>query len=308
MMKKNIFALITILSVALLVAPQVSAMEVRITQEGYIEFYNDDVLGETAGEDGSAGLERKAEPVRITPVKDKEIQIRGNYDKTQVRLKTKTQDVDSTNTTKSAPSESVEASRFRMEFPAKLKDTTMEKREMRETAVEKATTPEAQRNARLEKTKEDRRERSDETLELESQFKNDRQVFELQSRHVRAQVQSGAEFTLDPETNQVTIVTPSGNEHVLTHLPDQAIERMRAQGLLTGADNQVDKEVEVAVETTEDGKVLYKTNDVITKRLFGVFKRKMRSEIVLDDETGEVTEKPIKQTSLFGKFLDSASY
>ncbi|NCN06760.1 MAG: hypothetical protein GW946_02845 [Candidatus Pacebacteria bacterium] len=124
----------------------------------------------------------------------------------------------------------------------------------------------------------------------------------LESRRVEAHLPEGAQFELSSETNQVSLITPSGEQRMLNHLPDQAIERMVASGLFTAGDQIDTTMVEVNSDTQE---IEYRQKVRVTKRLFGLFRRGVETEVILNDTTGEV--RADSQTTGFAKFLDSLS-
>jgi hypothetical protein len=164
----------------------------------------------------------------------------------------------------------------------------------------------AQHQEYWEKLREERQGRKEEIVELKNKFKDKKQTLEFKSRNVKAALQKGAEFALDPTTNEVTVMTPSGEEHTLNHLPDQAIERMTASGFFSGSDGIVEEDVEV--ETNDQGELIYRKKDKIKKKFFGLFPRQIDSEIVLNDATGEVMEYEAAPSSIFEQFLNSVSF
>ena len=178
-----------------------------------------------------------------------------------------------------------------------------ERREAFKTRIEEE---QAEYQRYWEQLREERQQREEEVLELKNKLKDREQTLELRSRNVKAALEQGAEFGLDPTTNEVTVVTPSGQEHTLNHLPDQAIERMKAVGFFTSEDNLAEEEVEV--ETNEQGELVYTKKDQIRKRLFGLFPRQVDSEIVLNDTTGEVVEYEAAPSSIFEQFLNAVSF
>lgn len=139
----------------------------------------------------------------------------------------------------------------------------------------------------------DRIEREGESLRLESH-----ETPQLISREVRSSL-PGATISFDPATNSLWVTTPSGVERELTHLPDQALERMRALRPLTG-------EAELEIITVED-RVLYRVPNQAQRRVLGLFRRTVPTEVLLDDQTGEVGERSLPSPSLFGQFLDFIS-
>lgn len=205
----------------------------------------------------------------------------------------------------------LEAAKKKQEFVRETVKDRLEERfegdeERREEFKTRIEEEQAQHQEYWEKLREERQEREEEIVELKNKFKDKRQTLEFKSRNVKAALENGAEFAFDPTTNEVTVVTPSGQEHALNHLPDQAIERMTAAGFFTGSDGVVEEDVEV--ETNEQGELVYRKKDKIQRKFFGLFPRQIDSEIVLNDATGEVMEYEAAPSSIFEQFLNSVSF
>lgn len=341
-MKKILTAFVLASALIAATAPQAFALDIRITPQGYIQFYQDGVLGEKTEiktEEKSTDARQQEERRRaeaaaketkairtINTSENKQLRI--STDKREVKVEltdkkpTSTEIHKPTETQLTQPvegehSEKIDTKRVNLEFPAalhteeqklkadvtkveqKIEDKVDQKVNQVETKVEDKTSDYGK------KIEAERQQREQELVQLKTKLEDGAQHLELTSRDVKAKIEDGAEFALDPTTNQVTITTPSGQEHVLTHLPDQAIERMKAVGLLTSKDANT---TEVEVKTTDDGKVVYETKDVKEKRLFGIFKRKINTTVSLDDTTGEVTETEETPKSLLGQFLNSVSF
>ena len=142
-----------------------------------------------------------------------------------------------------------------------------------------------------------------EPVRLKTKDSRDEHRLELESRQVKASIPEGLQFELNSETNEVSLITPSGEQRTLKHLPDQAIERMRAVGLFSEGDALDEAEVSVNSDTQE---IEYRQKVRVTKRLLGFIKRQVETEVVLNDETGEVSEET--QATGFAGFLDSLSF
>ncbi|MDH5533508.1 MAG: hypothetical protein OEX81_03720 [Candidatus Pacebacteria bacterium] len=144
----------------------------------------------------------------------------------------------------------------------------------------------------LEKLQEERKDKAQERVEIRSRFGEGQEgEFEIKSGKSKAKLK-GADFSYDTETGEVIVTTPSGQEHFLQHLPDQAIDRMTENGFF------VDDNQEIEIETTEDGQVKYKSNAKKSKRFLGLFNRQVETEVVLDDLTGEIVETEAPATGL----------
>ena len=273
-MKTRLTAFLLLLTM-MIAAPQAAALEIRILSNGRIEFYTGSVLGDDDGEEKEDKREEHKQESRIRTINsdDQELRVRSKEDRFEIELKDKSDSQNDDHDFEKV--ERMETDDVRVKFPARLSDD------------------------HDESEKEER-------VELKSKIKNKKQVLELKSRNVRAALKNGAEFGLDPVTNQVTITTPSGQEHTLEHLPDQAIEKMRAGAFFSGNSDGVETEIEV--ETDENGELIYKKKDKIKKRLFGIFSRQVDSEIILNDTTGEVVEHEVNSSSIFEQFLNRVSF
>jgi hypothetical protein len=165
-----------------------------------------------------------------------------------------------------------------------------------------------ERKEYLEKLRVQREERNEEKIEIRNMNQDGKDVnketkgkTEIESRSIKAKL-NGAQFNLDPITNQVLLTTPSGQEHILKHLPDQAITRMEENGFFNTGDEEIE------VETTADGIIQYKMDSSQPKKFLGIIKREVPVDVTLNDETGEVTTTEIQPKSFWGKFLNRFSF
>lgn len=124
----------------------------------------------------------------------------------------------------------------------------------------------------------------------------------LQSKNVRAKLR-GAEFSIDEESNTVTLTTPSGKTHELNHLPDQVVARLIERKTLSESDQLS----ELELRPTETG-AEYFTTVARTKRLLGIIPRTVETEVVVDDATGAVTEQPLPAPRFFARLLNRLSF
>jgi len=139
---------------------------------------------------------------------------------------------------------------------------------------------------------------------LRARKENSEQELELESREVKARIKQGAEFELNSQTNEVTLITPSEQTHVLNHLPDQAIARMQEAGLFSDVDSDSDL---VSITVNDDSEVIeYRQKVKKTKKFLGLFDRQVESEVILNDSTSEVYEEPA--STGFQLFLDQLSF
>ncbi|MFH2118661.1 MAG: hypothetical protein ABII10_02920 [Candidatus Paceibacterota bacterium] len=159
-----------------------------------------------------------------------------------------------------------------------------------------------------EKLAEERQLRATEMVQVKNQGEEGMMQTMLQSRQSNASLSQGAAFTIDPVTNLVTVTTPSGLEHVLYNLPDQAILRMEEAGLITAeeANLPIDELGELIINATEDG-LVYELQAPTQRKFLGIFNRQVPRRIALVDDTGEVTTSPVER-NLLQTILDRLSF
>lgn len=329
----------------LLAAPQVFAMEIIVDDRGTVHFYESRVLGdddqsekenetkEIKTEEKNERTEQKLEKevkreAKKTEVKT-EIRTISPYQKKQFefkqeddgRYKIEIQDgkekIKLQNTATNREPEQLETDSVNLSLPIKTDDKKLKERQLEQikTRLEKSSADDSlseeekaekvkERQEELakyqEKILEARKERQAEQIKLKS-VEGSEGGFELESNAAKAKLK-GADFNYDQESGLVSIITPSGQEHTLTHLPDEAIARMSAQGFF------VDSNQEVEIETTEDSNVQYTLPSKKNKKLFGIFNRQVDSKVVLDDLTGEVTEKEVTPDNFWTNLLNRFSY
>jgi len=281
-LKKNV-VLTFILSFGLFYLPiKVDALEI-VVDNGMVTFYQDNVLGDdddSRDEEDSADEvdEVKDEREKMTSRQRQLIRVKSSGEKTEVELRP-TPSRKSTNPIPEVKEkleriEQMESKRVSLEF------------ETRERVGEMETTSDSDR-AMLRARKE-----------------NSEQELELESREVKARIKQGAEFELNSQTNEVTLITPSGQTHVLNHLPDQALARMQEAGLFSDVDSDSDL---VSITVNDDSEVIeYRQKVKKTKKFLGLFDRQVESEVILNDSTSEVYEEPA--STGFQLFLDQLSF
>ena len=330
-MKKNFFFILLALTLTQLAALPVQALDIIVRSNGSTYIYENKVLGDDSEEEkkmeespsGEVKEKRNVEPLRVIP----------NSSKNQIRIKTEKKDAqvilereaiarkkaEEKRVINSSTEDSLKSERIRLELPAELKakeekrteelkKTQEHTKNEEEDGTQASPALESEDRGSVQRTpqeiREDRRARIEEKIEIRTeQNENGEQEFEFESRAIKAKA-NGVDFIVDPETNNVTVVTPSGEQHVLTHLPDQAVIQFQASGLLdTTALSQGTEQLEI--ETKEDGRVVYKTKIQKPKKIFGLIKREVETEVELDDQTGLVSEEEITSDSFFGRLLDS---
>lgn len=290
----------------LLVSPAL-ALEIQVDRDGNIHVSQGYVLGDNSEDKEEKDKEdekkeEKKEAVRpLIPASEKQ-ELKVSFKENKARVEMKRQDLPKSTI------KVVETENLQMSFPAAEKEVE----DKQETEVEHGTEAENEQEKKstelereyAEKIREARRQRIKEVVELRERKENGTKSLELNSRDVKAQV-DGAEFVLDSETNEVTITTPSGKKHVLAHLPDQALARMKEAGVIS--DDEFDTEnQELQAEATEDG-VVYTAEVTEKKKFLSFFPRIVSEKVTLDDATGEV-KRESTASGFWGKFLDRFSY
>ncbi len=320
-MKKT--ALVVFLSLIMLanLPAAVLALDITITPSGQIEFYQNQVLGddEEAEDESSTETENDRGDNNSAEEQAKKLQERNR----EAAKKSAEQARESQKKATEKPFKSVAPSsgqvlkvtpakeKIQVELKNKVENKNegeFEKIEMMETErVRLKMSAEAQQQreeARTEyhqKLMEARQERAQEMLEIRNRVKEQKQALEIESRNVRARLKEGAQFEVDPTTNELTITTPSGNTHVLQHLPDQVIEKMLASGLASASD-------ELEIKTEDDGTVKFAAKAKRQKKLLGLFNREVEMEVEIDDETGDVSATEAQPNSLFEVLLNRMSF
>ena len=301
---------------------QTQAMELRISDTGRISIYEDRVLGETTDAVRPAQVDR---PTQELPARtNQNIEFRRNGDSVQVDV------VQELPTSVRMPNgDEAQRAQERQRFEANRLETTMPA--ARKNLESIPTTPDGitaeememqqKRSEHVQRVLEERSTRTEETVELFKAGQNGESEaeqairemrirdgvespkeadFELRSRDVEARIRNSA-VTFNPETNSISIVTPSGITKELNHLPDQAIERFKEFALIA------DKSALEVVPTDTD-EVYYRTLSERPVRVFGLFPRQIQTELLLNDETGEVVERKVGNDSMLVRFLDAMSF
>lgn len=325
-MKKRVSIFLAALLFLAIAAPQVSALEIRVSQTGVMYFYQDGVLGETDGVESDDDRIEEEEPTEAVEVEsDEQVEVKNEDGSIRLQVTQKNREMErEVKKQQLEQLKETKTKRLKMQVPAGMdkKQVNRQIQDEKELLEQKLKTltdlPEASREAKkkeleqkweerkkqLEELKETRSERLNEFLELKSELTEDgQQKLELKSRNVRAELK-GADFSFDPETNQVTLTTPSGNVHLLKHLPDQAVEKFRERAGVV----DIEDPEEVEVETNEEGEVVYTANTEVEKKLLGIFKRKVKTQLILNDDTGEVTQETMAGGSLLDQILNVWSF
>jgi hypothetical protein len=274
------------------------ALELTVSPDGTILFFDDGVLG-----DSTVPLAAQRKPAKIIPSRSgNQVRIQASDRAVEVGVENRVQ----TTTNQPAAEETsielvqdvdqVETQRIRAQFPTQITEKQID-------ALENEDQPE-ERSAYQRQLLEDRLDRTD-SLEVRSNLNaQGKQEIEIRSKAAAAQLK-GAEFTVEPETNTITITTPSGQEKTLNHLPDQALERIRNTVRLQNTDTATP---DFSIETNEQNQLIYRTQGVKQKKFLGLFNRNVDAEVVLNDETGEVAETEKPSAGILGQFLDAFTF
>lgn len=318
-MKKLTNSLSILLAILLLAASQVAAaLEIEITPSGQIIFYQGLVLGDDNESESDDDEDRKEDETKneaededkddddddknesrtiiktVAPQERKELKIRTREDKVEIELRQRNRETES---------------KSKFEYKEELMDDSLELAFPAEDESEDDDLDESESDEfdeYREKVLKERRDRDEELVELSSEFEDGETKIKIESRGAQARLVRGATFNLDPETNRVTITTPSGNEHVLYHLPDQVILRMQQAGRLSLSEEFEEKEVEIEVD--DDGGLVHVVEDTQEVRFLGIIPRSVPVEVELDDDTGEVTTTFSEDRTVIQQLLDAMSF
>lgn len=295
-MKKTALTLGSVVFLMAVFVSPVLALEIEVDQQGNIKMYEGYVLGKTTDRPSIQPISAPSSntrpataprtPTKYVPTQEnKDLVVTMEESGPQVQLR------DSSGAgSRGAAGETMMSDNLEMRFPARTKELSEEQRE--------------KMSEYQQKIQEARQERIQEMVELRERNMGEAAALEIRTRNIKAHL-NGAEFVLDSKNNEVKLTTPSGQEHILTHLPDQALARMKEAGVLT--DSSFDPENdELEAVATEDG-IQYVADVVEEKKLFSFFPRMVERKIILDDATGEVTQDYASQ-GWFARMLDRFSY
>lgn len=319
-------------------AAQTQALEIDVAENGRISIFQTKVLGESTDRMVQNQPNRNSErtqPVnQIAPRANQRIEFKRSGDAVQVdvvqELPTTVQMPVGVEAQKAQELQRFEAKRLTTTLPAarKMHSQDVQVQQQNELYKNEADTIDvanidsaAQKQEYLTKVQQQRAERVQEQVELrkanqegvsqaQEEFRSMRirngielpeeADFELKSRNTMARIRNSA-VTFDPETNSISVVTPSGVTKELHHLPDQAIERIKQYVLVAD-------QASLEVIPTEDGSVYYRTISERPVRVLGLFPRQIQTEIMLNDETGDVSERIIGTQSMFSRLLNMMSF
>lgn len=299
---KKLALLTSIFALMLMVVPQVSAVEINIDQDGVMSFYQDGVLGKNSDNDEVPTT--KTQPIKtVSPTSAQQLNVKYDNDQVEVELAKPGSPSDDFTS-----SDKMGVNRLDLSMPSQMDDQKIEafnqaNQQERSEMGEMQGELQQERDQYQQQLLEQRKERQEEMVQLKSQLKNNAQNFEISSREIKASVKDGAQFTVDPVSGLIVVTTPSGQEHTLYHLPDQAVDKMLEAGVIASKQDADSLEV----TTAKDGSLVYTTQAEKTKKFFGLFPWQKRTQVSLDDSTGEVTQQELPPSSLFEQMLDLMS-
>lgn len=281
----------------------ISALSIQVDPDGTISFFDDSVLGETTLAQQGQKFEttpRSTDQMPANANRDREIRVSPmNKERTKIEVQEKNGTQDPTVLT------TREAERLEMVFPD---ETSEERRQQRIIDRERTNAKEEakelnaenrelfmeqkeeqlqqkleQRQTELEIRRQQTAERQEARVTLRDQIRDNRRELELESESGAKTRLRGAEFVVNPDDGSVTVVTPSGQEHLLKYFPDEAVAAIQARGFELG--NGVDAEIEI----DNSGELKQRIKDVKqTRTYFGVLRREITGDAIINDATGEV--------------------
>ena len=144
-----------------------------------------------------------------------------------------------------------------------------------------------------------------ETLHIEQE---DGEILEVDARKdgqlelIKNKIKTKSEFELKvDEKNEITVTLPNGKTKEIA-LPDKALERLVANGVI--AQSEGGEEMEYALIAGKNGEPAYEVEGVVEKKLLGLFKLKFAQKMEVaasssDDgtvEAGDVVETESRET------------
>jgi hypothetical protein len=131
-------------------------------------------------------------------------------------------------------------------------------------------------------------------MELEFELHKDGSGDEMKFKSNGVEVKTKSQFNVDPETNEVTLTSPSGQEHELNYLPREALDAMAGQlgtpQSASGSTNTSQSETEIELKENSEGEMVYQATVQERKRFLGLFGWDKPKTVELNDQTGEVVD------------------
>ena len=136
----------------------------------------------------------------------------------------------------------------------------------------------------------------DGTNEVKIKVRSGKNKFEFQQEGTKISVESNFPLSVNPDTKELTVTTPAGSR-VVAILPQQAVDNMLANGMVTTTTG-----VDLKMET--DGSLSYDIDGTKNEKLLGVFDVAVPKNLIISAETGQVLT--VNQ-STFSRILDFLS-
>lgn len=166
-----------------------------------------------------------------------------------------------------------------------------------ENEDEENETPEPEESPEPEEFEEESEiEVKDGTNEVKIKVRSGKNKFEFQQEGTKISVESNFPLSVNPDTKELTVTTPAGSR-VVAILPQQAVDNMLANGMVTTTTG-----VDLKMET--DGSLSYDIDGTKNEKLLGVFDVAVPKNLVISAETGQVLT--VNQ-STFSRILDFLS-
>lgn len=166
-----------------------------------------------------------------------------------------------------------------------------------EESPEPEELPEPEESPEPEKFEEESEiEVKDGTNEVKIKVRSGKNKFEFQQEGTKISVESNFPLSVNPDTKELTVTTPAGSR-VVAILPQQAVDNMLANGMVTTTTG-----VDLKMET--DGSLSYDIDGTKNEKLLGVFDVAVPKNLVISAETGQVLT--VNQ-STFSRILDFLS-
>lgn len=322
-MKQKISLLLLALFVFSTVAPQALALNLNVERDGTVRFYDNSVLG-VSDQAGQASQDRptsdrgensdRATLRQMNAQENKNLRISATSEN-NLKLMEKSRETSGTGEdmpTTLPSTESIDAERLSVEFSvaptARVGEDMLSDSDENSDATAQAELFRGRNEYSQEVLRERaERARNDEKAKIVLVGREDRPQLFLISMEVRALLKDGAEFEVDPETNTLYVVAPSGSVIEVNNLPDQAIDRLMRMAQLKESDlNPVDRPLEMVVSS--DGDLRYQLTVTRQKRLFGIFKRDVDYRVSLNDATGEIASRRVPKANSIQNFFDLVSF
>jgi uncharacterized membrane protein YkoI len=134
------------------------------------------------------------------------------------------------------------------------------------------------------------------TSESKIKIRSGKNKFEFQQEGSKFSVESNFPLSVNPTTRELTVTTPSGSK-VVAILPQEAVDKMLAEGMVTSTTG-------VHLKTEDDGSLTYNVEGTKKEKLLGVINISVSKSLIVSAETGQILS--VNQ-STFSKILDFLS-